>query len=99
MMGRTNEAEMQYKTALKLLPNHMIAHNNLGLIYLRQGKYDDAIGHLREAVRFQPDLASAHFYLAKALKQKGLDREAAAHHAIAGRLNSDYRRLPLTPEK
>ncbi len=48
----------------------------LGCEYLKRGQYDDAIRHLREALRQDPSYSAAYKQLGKALTASG-DPEAA----------------------
>ena len=60
--------------------NNDVAENNLGIVFLRQGKLDDAISMLQAAVAIRPDNWFAHENLAKALLQKGQVTEALSHY-------------------
>jgi superkiller protein 3 len=54
------EAVHQYETALRLNPdNNPEAHYNLALALARQGKRQEAINHLTEALRARPDYPDA----------------------------------------
>ena len=46
--GRTNwpEAVKHYEAALRAEPNYAEAHNNLGAVLLRQGRFEEALGAL-----------------------------------------------------
>ena len=57
-------------------PNCWTAHNNLGQILGNQGKLDDALPHLLEAVRLKPDLVPAHYNLGRLYLLKGNLSEA-----------------------
>ncbi|NQU15812.1 MAG: tetratricopeptide repeat protein, partial [Desulfobacteraceae bacterium] len=46
--------------------------SNLGVALMRQGRIDDAISHLKNALRFNPDDERIRFNLDLALKQKYL---------------------------
>ncbi len=61
---------------MRIEPNNAEAHSNLGLALRKQGKIDEAISELREAIRIQPDLAPVHDNLALALYAKGDYRKA-----------------------
>ena len=51
----------------------------------------DAEAMVREAIRLQPDLADAHFYLALMVKETGRLDEAVDHLAAAVRCDPDHR--------
>ena len=46
--------------AVKISPGNADARNLLGLIYFRQGKYDEAEVELKKAVELDPNLSEAH---------------------------------------
>ncbi len=54
--GRLSEAEKYYHLALGLRPRHPLLKNELGQLYMKQGKYDKALITLKEARRINPTL-------------------------------------------
>jgi Flp pilus assembly protein TadD len=56
---------------------------------LKEGDFEAAIVHLREAVRLDAGNAQAHYQLSVALRRHGAGDEAAAHLAEARRLAPD----------
>ncbi|MGD0043828.1 MAG: tetratricopeptide repeat protein, partial [Isosphaeraceae bacterium] len=66
------------------------AHNNLGLVLFRQGKFVEAAAHYNEAIRLNPGYAGAHNNLGVVLFQQGKFAEAAAHYNEAIRVDPDY---------
>jgi tetratricopeptide (TPR) repeat protein len=67
-----------FTRAIAVTADNPVAQNNLGLALHVEGKTDDAIAHLREALRIKPDYVDAHINLGAALHAKGRDEEAAA---------------------
>ncbi|MCW3086383.1 MAG: tetratricopeptide repeat protein [Bacteroidetes bacterium] len=67
------EAEEHYKEALRIIPNYISAHNNLGMVYYTyMGAPDKAIPELTRAVQLDTNYVEAYFNLAScyaALKQ------------------------------
>lgn len=61
-------------------------YNKMGLIYLSNGHYDDAIGAFRKAVMRNPSDAETHFNLGRAYKRKGMDEKAKAEFSISYRI-------------
>ena len=59
------------REAIRLKPDFVQAHNNLGIALCGQGKKAEAIAELREAIRLKPDYANAHSNLGGALLQQG----------------------------
>lgn len=45
-----------YQQGLTLCPNNAYAHNDLGTVYLRMGRTDDARAEYRRALELKPDL-------------------------------------------
>lgn len=54
--GQLSEAERYYQLALSLRPYHPLLKNELGQVYLKQGKYHKALSTLKEARRINPTL-------------------------------------------
>jgi type IV pilus assembly protein PilF len=48
--GKAKEAEAEYRQAIKLKPNYSEAHNNLGQLLARGGRWDDALNEFDEAL-------------------------------------------------
>jgi len=71
-------------------PNSAVAHNNLGLFLLNQGKIPEATDHFESALRIKPDYAFAHNGLANSLVMGGHNEEAITHYREALKINPDY---------
>jgi protein O-mannosyl-transferase len=74
------DSETLFRHALAVTTNNDVAENNLGIVFLRQGKLDEAISMLQTAVTLRPDNSPAHENLAKALLQKGQVADALIHY-------------------
>jgi len=74
------DSETLFKHALAVTTNNDVAENNLGIVYLQQGKLDGAISLLQAAVDLRPDNSPAHENLAKALLQNGKVADALIHY-------------------
>jgi tetratricopeptide (TPR) repeat protein len=74
------DSETLFTHALAVTANNDVAENNLGIVFLRQGKVDEAISLLQAAVDLRPDNSPAHENLAKALLQKGQVTDALVHY-------------------
>jgi tetratricopeptide (TPR) repeat protein len=74
------DSETLFTHALAVTSNNDVAENNLGIVFLRNGKLDDAISLLQAAVDLRPDNSPAHENLAKALLQKGQVTDALVHY-------------------
>ena len=73
-------SETLFRHALAVTVNNDVAENNLGIVFLGQGKVDEAISLLQSAVDLRPDNSPAHENLAKALLQKGRGTDALIHY-------------------
>ena len=74
------DSESLFRHAAAVTTNNDVADNNLGIVFLGQGKLDDAILLLQTAADLRPDNSPAHENLAKALLQKGRVAEALIHY-------------------
>jgi Flp pilus assembly protein TadD len=63
---------------VKLRPFDIGARNSLGAALIRQGRFDEAVQELKEALQRQPDSAEAHFHLGVALAAQRHHDEAVA---------------------
>jgi Flp pilus assembly protein TadD, contains TPR repeats len=80
------DIEMLWRTTLARNPECWMAHTNLGLVLLQQGKIDDAIAHYRSALQMQPDSWDAEYNLGTALLGKAQVDEAILHCEKAVRM-------------
>src|SRR5262245_51376027 len=55
--GRLPEAEQEFRKVIALAPRDPLGYANLGLTYLRAGRYDDAESQLQRARRLDPHSA------------------------------------------
>ena len=84
-MGRYAEAEEQYLLALddRAYPTPELVYLNLGLLYGRQGRDEEAVLNLRRSVEINRVYYKAHFELAAVLDKLGQLREAAQEYEQA----------------
>ena len=87
--GYWHDSETLFRHVLAVTKNNDVAENNLGIVFLRQGKLDDAISLLQAAVDLRPDNSPAHENLAKALLQKGEVEDALIHYQQLLKLQPD----------
>ena len=57
VQGRTDEAEREYQRAVRLNPNLGQALANLGELYAKQGRHEDALPPLRRVFQISPSLS------------------------------------------
>jgi tetratricopeptide (TPR) repeat protein len=96
LLGRIEEAETELNDTLARLREgeepelkqfRARALNDLGAIYYRQGKYDEAIEKFRESLALFPLFPTAQQGLGDAWLAKGEVAQAAAHYEEALRMN------------
>jgi protein O-mannosyl-transferase len=73
------DIETLWRTTLARNPECWMAHTNIGIVFLQQGKIDDAIAHYRLALQMQADSWDAEYNLGTALVAKGQVDEAILH--------------------
>jgi Tfp pilus assembly protein PilF len=81
------DSETLWGDTLAKNPQCWMAHNNLGTVFLREGKVSGAIAHFDQALEIKPDDAEAHTNLGIALYQTGKREEAMEHFQQALRIN------------
>jgi tetratricopeptide (TPR) repeat protein len=59
-LERYRPAETAFRLALQAAPNHLRAHESLGMLYLRMERYADARAHLAQAVQLGRNSALVH---------------------------------------
>lgn len=65
--GRLEAAEAAFREVLRLDPNSVAALANLGVVYMRMERYDDAVESLEKAARLAPGIAGIQLNLGLAL--------------------------------
>lgn len=58
-VGYWRDSSALFGHALQVTKNNFIIHNNYGGVLSKQGKYEEAMGHFREAVRISPEYLTA----------------------------------------
>jgi Flp pilus assembly protein TadD len=62
-MGDAESAEREWREALKMAPQDPSTLRDLGMMYLKNRQYSEAVGFLKKSLQFDPDNAGAHLYL------------------------------------
>ncbi|MBU2055956.1 MAG: tetratricopeptide repeat protein, partial [Proteobacteria bacterium] len=75
---------------LRIKPGYAEARNNLAVILMKEGRWEEAAEGFREALKHKPYLAEAHNNLGAALIYQEKFQEAAAHFARALELKPGY---------
>lgn len=83
-------SETLWTHTLACTSGNYIAHYNLGLLFAKMGRTDEAIAHLQKALNSNPCYAEAHNNLGILLAQIGRSDEAVSHFQKALESNPDY---------
>lgn len=70
-------------------PDHLAAHFNLGVLYKRQGQYEDARDEFRDVLDLSPELAAAWFQIGATYQAQGFWDEAGDAYLRARELSYD----------
>ncbi len=70
-VGYWKNSSTLFTHALKVTQDNYIAHNNLGVVYVNLGRYQDAIETCRQAIKIKPDDAEAYYNLGNAYSKLG----------------------------
>lgn len=81
-MGNSDEIA-EYRKALEIDPDLVLAYLNLGAALYSKGQYDEAIETYRQGIIVNPLIASLHYSLSVALQHQGQAQEAEAEMALA----------------
>jgi Flp pilus assembly protein TadD len=87
---RFGEAIGHLERALRLQPDHAVAHNRLGIALASAGRLDEALARFARAVELDPRMADARNNLGNTLRLVGRLEEAAPHLLRALELKPDY---------
>jgi tetratricopeptide (TPR) repeat protein len=79
-----------FSHALQVTKNNYLAHTNLGVALVEEGKTQEAISHYRAALQIKPSDDNTHYNLANALKKQGAIDEAIVHYREAVKWNPNY---------
>jgi tetratricopeptide (TPR) repeat protein len=71
-----SNSETLYGHALKVMPNNLVAHNNLGLAFSKEGRAADAIAEYLAVLKVRPDYAESRFNLGVAQVEQGQTADA-----------------------
>lgn len=73
--------------AVDVNPESATAHNGLGLVYLHQGRSEDALAQFRTALVHREVHGAAHFHLGTLLAERGEVADALTHFTRAVEIN------------
>ena len=76
--GNPDQAEAEWREALRRAPNHWLVLNNLGLVSARKKRYDEAIEDFQHSIRLRPNYADSHMNLGRTYAETGAMEKAEA---------------------
>jgi len=76
-----------FEHAAKVIPNNYLAITALGSFLAKDGRHDEAIPLLQQALRVKPDYPQAHFFLGHELENRGDLDQAIAEYTAALRFS------------
>lgn len=97
--GYWKNSETLWTHTLAVTSDNSVAHNNLGLLRMQEGRADDAIAHYQEALKIRSEraetrnnAANALIYnnLGNAMLSKGLPDQAISYYNTALAIRPDY---------
>ncbi|MET0555453.1 MAG: tetratricopeptide repeat protein [Vicinamibacteria bacterium] len=83
LAGRLDEAMDQYRTAIRLQPDHPLAYFNMGFTLVHRGRFVEAVEPLKTSVALRANDGDAQYVLARALFGAGRQPEAITHYEAA----------------
>ena len=86
-LGYWRDSVALFERAVSITENNCLAHNNLGAALLEKGKPDEAVLHLKEALRIEPGYRATLYNLGVALSDQGKLDEAVLHYNYVLKLN------------
>jgi tetratricopeptide (TPR) repeat protein len=84
------DTEAYNKRLLEETPDNYIAHNNLGVFYIKANRTKEALYHFEAAARENPKYAEAHYNLGTLFMTENRTEEAIAQLMAAVRVKPDY---------
>lgn len=79
-----------YEHAIQVTDRNTLAHNNLGTVYLKDGRIGAAVTQFLQAIRIRPDYVSAHYNLALTRLFLGEIDEATRHFEAVVRIDPNH---------
>lgn len=84
------DTETLFRRSVAVTDGNVLAEDVLGRLYARKGSLDEALKHLREAIRVAPAYAGGHNDLGSVLAMKGREDEAIGHFQEALRIRPRF---------
>ncbi len=77
--GKVKEAETSYIKILSIDPGHIRSLNDIGVLYIHDGKYEKAVIYLEKAARLKPKYADPYYNLACAYSLQNMREKGMAY--------------------
>jgi tetratricopeptide (TPR) repeat protein len=88
--GRTQDAELAFKTVINYQPQHIDALHFLGIIAHQSGNYESAINFYNEIISIKPDHIETYINLGYVLFETGRNNDAIQCYQKAIIINPNY---------
>lgn len=89
--GRTGQALACFKKCFVDRPHYMKAHLQTAAAYINLMQFDEALEHLQQALKVDPESARAHFQAGRCYEKKYLMDEAAEAYQRAISIKPDFK--------
>ena len=89
-LKRFDEATKNLQIAIKIQPDFLEAHYNLGILQTKNDNLDEAIASYKRAIEIQPNHSAAHYNLGNIYKEKEQYDTALEHYRLAVQAKPDY---------
>jgi S1-C subfamily serine protease len=87
--GMYDEAIREYKQALTINSDFIMARVGLGIAYLSKGLIDEATVEFEKAIKIRPQSSYTHFFLGLSYLEKGMHEQALSRFKRAVEINPD----------
>jgi len=87
---RLDDAEREFKTAIRLKPDYLKAYHNLGAAYEQHHRWEDAVRTFQEALALQPEFVQARLNLGNDLAALGRFQAAIQEYQTFLAHNPDH---------
>lgn len=79
-----------FEHTLRVTENNNVMHNNLGVVFVEQGRFAEAVPHFTKALQIRPEDVKAHINLAVSLANLGDLQKAVDHYSKALELDPHH---------
>ena len=90
--GTWKNSATLFRHALAVTENNFMAHTNLAVALIDEGRLDEALPHLETATKIRPDFPNARFNLGVIGMRQGKDDEAMGHFKAALHIDPGFAR-------